>query len=551
MSYKKLAGDVSAAELLDLNLSHNGLSTINQIPLLPSLKPVNSHYLEPLLPYTEASGFVLLAELQDAPQGRHLGLFSTISMFVSRIVGLGFLAISSGIYTDCGQSPAIFLLAWLVAAALAFSGLYVYLELGALIPRSGGTKVFLETTYKRPKMMMSVVISLYSVMFGFTISNVLVFGEYILRSFGLDASGTQIRITGLAFLWATCAIHGFSVHHGVRVQNILGALKLVLALIIVLTGFYVVLLPSSVTGVELQMGQVPFFKPHTKISFSLFASAVIKATFAFAGWNSIHTVTNEIKDPTRTLKIAGPASLAIVTITYVVINVTYLWVIPDEELASSGQLVGSVLFEKIFGYRIGRQLLTFSLALCTGGNVFVVLYTISRASQEVFREGYLPYSNFMASNWPVDAPLPTLALSCVLSTLVVCLSPSGNVYNYVVSLESYPQQLFIALCAVSIFILRKKYPNLRAPIRLPVIGTVLVISISLYLLILPLTGNPNPVGTEYWIPYTYLGLFCIFLCVVYWYGMFVARPYFGKYELVAEEIEQADGLVIKEWRKMF
>lgn len=504
----------------------------------------------PVLPGELNLGF--LQEPEDSPQGRHLGLLSTIVLFVSRILGSGFLAISSGMYNDCGKSPFLFLLSWMVASVLAFSGLYVYLELGSLIPRSGGSKAFLEFIYDRPFMMMSVIISLYSVMFGFTLLNLLVFGEYFLHALGIETSPFRTRLTGLVLLYIVCAFHGVSVRHGVKVQDFLGVMKLGLAAVIIATGLYVNVLPYSITHLKFELKTSSFFGAKDSVSYSSFASAIIKATFAFSGWNSVHTVTNEIKDPVRTLKIAGPVALSIITITYIAINLTYLAVIPSDEISSSGELIGSILFEKVFGYHIGKQFLTLSAAVCTGGNVFVVLYTISRVSQEVFREGFLPNSQFMASNWPWGAPLPTILLSCFISTMIIVLCPEGDVYSYVVSLESYPQQVFIMLCAVGIFIVRRRFPSVKAPIRSTYLGTTLVILISGYLIVLPIVGsNPNPKGTEDWIPYTYLGMFCLFLCFFYWCCMFKLGPQYGSYTLFAEEIQQEDGLVVKKWAKIF
>ncbi|KAK7680965.1 hypothetical protein QCA50_016018 [Cerrena zonata] len=88
---------------------------------LTELLPYNDDYTRPS---TELNGNITyLAELEESPQGRHLGVFSTLVLFISRILGSGFLAVSSGIYEDCGGSPFYFLLAWIIAAILAFSGL--------------------------------------------------------------------------------------------------------------------------------------------------------------------------------------------------------------------------------------------------------------------------------------------------------------------------------------------------------------------------------------------------------------------------------------------
>lgn len=518
---------------------------------LTELLPYNDDYTRPS---TELNGNITyLAELEESPQGRHLGVFSTLVLFISRILGSGFLAVSSGIYEDCGGSPFYFLLAWIIAAILAFSGLYVFLELGSLIPRSGGTKVFLEFIYDKPHMLATVVFLVYSVMFGFTILNILVFGEYFLQAIGIEPTEYKTRITGLLFLYGTALIHGLSVTHGIRIQNFLGLLKLGLAVIMVMTGIYTSFFPYSITKLENHLHWNEFFHVKTSISTSKFSSAVIKATFAYAGWNSVHTVSNEIKDPVRTFKIAGPLSLIIVTITYIFTNIAYLVVILDDEIRSSGKLIGSLLFEKVFGYRFGKQFLTFAAASCAGGNVFVVLYTISRTSQEVFKEGYLPFSQVMASNWPLDAPMPSIILSCFLSTVVVLGSPGKDIYGYIVSLEGYPNQIFIGLATIGIFIIRRRYPHVKAPIRASYIGTVLVLLIITYLSVSPLATrqSPNPEGLENWPNFAIVAIMCMVACVLYWVIMFRIFPKIFGYELISEDVEQEDGLVVKRWIKVY
>lgn len=493
-----------------------------------------------------------LQELEEVPQGRHLGLFSTIVIFVSRIVGSGIFATSSGIYQDVGGSPCLFFLSWLLAAALSFSGLYVYLELGSLVPRSGGTKVFLEFIYGKPYMLACVVFLIYSVMFGFNMLNALVFGEYFLHSIGVKADEFHTRLAGLLCVYMAAAIHGISYNHGVKVQNIIGALKLLLLLIMVLTGIYLVFIPSSISHLNSNMHWDDFFKTKTSMSSSTFAGAIIKASFSFYGWNSAHTVSNEVKDPINTFRIAGPVSLIIVTVAYMFTNLAYIVVIPHDEIINSGQLIGSLLFEKVFGHKVGKQFLTFSVALCAGGNIFVVLYTISRVSQEVFREGFLPCSRFMASNWPFGAPLPTLVLSCTLTTLVI-LAPKGDLYNYIIALEGYPNQIFLGLTAIGIFIIRKRSPELRAPIRASLVGTIFLLLITLYLTVSPFTStrSPNPKGLENWPSYAVVAVMCLGICILYWVVMFKLLPYFWGYKLTSKEVELSDGLVVKKWIKVY
>lgn len=493
-----------------------------------------------------------LNDLEDMPQGRHLGLFSTIVLFVSRILGSGIFGVASGIYEDCGRSAFLFFLSWFIAAALAFSGLYIYLEMGSLVPRSGGAKVFLEFIYEKPRLLATVAFSVYTVAFGFTISNALVFGEYFSRAIGVETTDFRTRLTGLIFLYFAAGMHGISVHHGVRIQNFIGILKLGLMVVMVGTGIYVVFFPSTITQIDSNLHWDEFFTVKGNVTSSTFASAIIKGTFAFGGWNAIHTVSNEIQDPIRTFKIAGPTSLAIISITYFFTNLAYLVVIPSDELANGGTLVGSILFEKVFGDRIGRQLLTLAVAICAGGNVFVVMYTISRASQEVFREGYLPFSRFMSSNWPFGSPLPTLLLSVSITTVIFIVCPQGDIYNYIVALEGYPNQIVVGLVALGIFIIRRRYPELRAPIRSSLVGTTLVLIITCYLIVSPLASktSPNPAGMQNWPSYAVVSLCIIFSCILYWFFRFRFFPWLYRYELKPEEITLDDGLVVKQWVKI-
>ena len=56
--------------------------------IIPSEAPKS-----PILPNEDV---LFLQDLEDVPQGRHLGLFSTIVLFVARMVGSGIFATSSG-----------------------------------------------------------------------------------------------------------------------------------------------------------------------------------------------------------------------------------------------------------------------------------------------------------------------------------------------------------------------------------------------------------------------------------------------------------------------
>jgi L-type amino acid transporter 9 len=50
---------------------------------------------------------------------------------------------------------------------------------------------------------------------------------------------------------------------------------------------------------------------------------MFKVLSAYKGWSNVNYVMNEVKDPIRTLKIAGPLGLGICAVLYLLANVAY------------------------------------------------------------------------------------------------------------------------------------------------------------------------------------------------------------------------------------
>ena len=63
---------------------------------------------------------------------------------------------------------------WILGLVLSFCGLFVWLELGTMIPRSGGEKVYLEAMYRRPKNLATVIYASYMIFFNISAGNCIV-----------------------------------------------------------------------------------------------------------------------------------------------------------------------------------------------------------------------------------------------------------------------------------------------------------------------------------------------------------------------------------------
>jgi len=84
--------------------------------------------------------------------------------------------------------------------------------------------------------------------------------------------------------------------------------------------------------------------------------ALLKVLSSFHGWSTAAYVLDEVKDPIRTLKMAGPLAVGIVGFLYLLANVSYYSASSTEKLANSGVTVAAFFF--------GRSLRTRSTKNC-------------------------------------------------------------------------------------------------------------------------------------------------------------------------------------------
>ena len=92
---------------------------------------------------------------------------------VGAIIGTGIFSTPSSILGSVGSVGASLML-WALGLVFSFCGLFVWLELGTMIPRSGGEKVYLEAMYRRPKNLTTVVYAINMILFNLSSGNCLV-----------------------------------------------------------------------------------------------------------------------------------------------------------------------------------------------------------------------------------------------------------------------------------------------------------------------------------------------------------------------------------------
>lgn len=314
--------------------------------------------------------------------GRTLSRQSAYILVISRVLGSGIFATPGTIIRAVG-SVGLALSLWVVGAVVAACGLAIALEYGSMLPRSGGEKVYLEFTYRRPRFLASTVVAVMVVCLGFTASNCVVFSQYVLFAAGVEEPAEWIRKgVAVGLLTAITVIHGVFRALGVRIQNFLGWIKVGLIVFMILSGLYVVVLrPTgsapgvSTTHATSASGWDDIWRG-SNWDWGVVSTSLFQVFYSYAGLENANNVLNEVKDPVRTLRFVSISALVTACVLYLLTNVAYFIVVPVEEIKASGELVAALFFERVFGGNVGGRLLPLAVALSAAGNVMVVAFAM-------------------------------------------------------------------------------------------------------------------------------------------------------------------------------
>ncbi|KAI0261883.1 high affinity methionine permease [Gloeopeniophorella convolvens] len=453
--------------------------------------------------------------------GRHLGVSR-----IGRIIGTGVFSTPSSILASVGSVGASLML-WVLGLVLSFCGLFIWLEFGTMFPRSGGEKVYLEAIYRRPKHLATVIFAANAIILGFTASNCIVFAQNILVSAGHSAERWVVRGIALGVIVFTTLLHGLTPRMGILLMNVLTLFKTIILIFIVVTGWVVL------------SGKTRIKDPHVNFrnafagssnSSNDYATATFKVLFAYSGWQNVNYVLNDVKNPVRTLKIAGPLGLGITSALYIFANIAYFAASSKTEILHSGTTVASLFFKNVFGTQAQK-------ALTCLGNVITVTFTAARVNQELAKEGIpLPFGNrFWASNWPTQsAPFPGLILHMIPSIIVIIAPPPQVAYPFILDVEGYPAQIINLFIILGLFYL------------LWLILAFFFLAADCFLLVAPFIRPANKVGDTPPLPYylyCLVGIGVVAFGVLYWVVWQLVLPYVFKFRLVPRKDVLEDGTV--------
>ncbi|KAL5021042.1 hypothetical protein ScPMuIL_000197 [Solemya velum] len=417
-------------------------------------------------------------EISEVNLKRRLGLVSGVCFIVGTIIGSGIFISPKGVLLNT-ESVGLCMVIWVVCGVLAMLTSLAYAELGTMFSKCGADYIYLLETFGGvPAFLFFWVNSVIS-MPGSTVIKAMTFAEYLTKLLFDDCGTPELikKLLAAIVILAVGITNSISVRLTARFQVFFTAAK-VLALAMVSIGG-VVLIGGGTFG-ALETG----FEGSTD-SPSAIAFAVYGGMFAYGGWN---------------LPRAILISMPLVTVIYLLVNVSYFAAMTKNEFLSSWA-VGVVWAEKV----IGPAALIIPLAVAcsvygsANGAVFFNGRTIFAAS----REEHLP-ALFSYIHIKTFIPVPSVIMTTILSLLMLIPGDIGSLINFL----GFTDWIIYGSVMVCLLVLRYTRKDMHRPVKIPIFIPIVVLLCAIYLVVAPLVRDPK-------IEFVYAGVFIAASLVLY------------------------------------
>jgi amino acid transporter len=419
---------------------------------------------------------------------RTLGLWSSVALVIGITIGSGIFRSPAGIAQKV-PSPALMLSLWVVGGLITLCGALSLAELAAALPQTGGFYAYIREGFGRRSAFLfgwaELVLIRASALGGIAV----VFGEYLLRSTGIDPVEHYVAARALS-----AAAIGFAAF-----ANIIGAN--VGAAIVGVSTFakFMALVLLVGASFALGAGRGASFTHLTAsasgpIGLGAMGLALVSVLWAYDGWGDLSFAAGEVKNPQRNLPraiILG--TLALIAI-YVLTNTAYLYVIPITEIADPRTpLVAADTMMALFG-QTGVVLVS----------VFVMISSFSSlngsmlASPRVFfamADDGLFFESIAKVHPRFKTPYVAILLAALLGMALV-MSRSFEALTETFVLAIWP---FYALGIAAIYRLRRLRPDLPRPykaIGYPVVPAIFIVSVAAFVLN-ALINDPIPTAITF------------------------------------------------------
>jgi basic amino acid/polyamine antiporter, APA family len=446
---------------------------------------------------------------------RGLGLLAAASVIIGNVIGTGVFFKARIMTCNVGTGGWV-IAAWVAAGLLALAGALTYAELTAMKPKAGAEYVLLRDAYGRASSFlygwMQIFIAKTGSMAALAVAFAMVLNTYfdnqlsvpILSTsiFGYDLTITMVQIVGIGVIIIFTTLNSASVALSGQIATALTFVKIALVLLVGLGAFAFVTggtfdnfgLDSVGAACE-GVNEAQRYGSAQYSFFAGFAAAMLGALWGYDGWNQLTFVAGEVKDPNKNIPLAIIGSTILIIVLYVFVHIAYFYVLNPIAIASvpEDKAVAQVIAEQFFsgdGFSIlagtAVAIFTIGLMISSLGSLHTSTLAGARVPYAMAQDGLMlkVFGRLSSSG----VPITSLFFQAAWAILLTLSGSFDTLTNYVI----FGSFIFYGLITSSVFLFRRRYPDLARPYRTwgyPVVPIVFLL-VTAWLLLQTLYDEP-------------------------------------------------------------
>ncbi len=390
---------------------------------------------------------------------RDLGASHATALVVGTVIGSGIFLVPAEMIQAVGTAKLVFA-AWIVGGLLSFFGALTYAELGAMKPQTSGEYVYIRDAYG------PLLAFLYS------------WTWFLIAKPGSIATITTglVRVLGtfpqLAFLGEPAMLRPMVVSYGqlvaigatlfISLLNYVGVRKagnfqLVFTVLKVAMIAGIVVVAFTSTGGSWANFRTTF--AGAKGGIAGFMMALVAALWAYDGWNDLNMVAGEVRRPERSIPLALIFGVAVTAVLYMLNNAAVQYMMPAASIAASERpaVEATALAVGAWGAMAVSAGMALSMLVTLNGTAM----SGARVPFAVARDGYF-FSALAEAHPRFHTPSTALVVQAGMAVLLLLFAGS---FRELFSLTIFAEWLFYMVAASTIFVFRRKEPDLPRPYK--------------------------------------------------------------------------------------
>lgn len=446
-------------------------------------------------------------EKQQGQLIRSLTLGAATILVVSSVIG-------SGVYKKVAPmsaellSPDLVLWAWVLAGIISLCGALSNAEIAGMMADSGGEYVYFRRIYGRFMAFMWGWSTFVVIKTAAVASIAYVFSQSLNAIFPLPHLPESVE--NIQFL----VFKPFE-NAGVKALTILlilvltflntRGLKGAAALSTWITRLVIVgLLGIVVSGLLFGGGSFANFQtpatsyvPHNWTDGTFIKAmftALLAAFWAYEGWNTLGFIGGEIKNPNRNLPLALFAGMMVIIGAYMLVNFTYLYVLPIDQLVDVYKTqndIAAVAVVRHFAGGTGATLISIIILITTLGCTNATILMPPRVYYAMAQDG-LFFKRAQEIHPTYHTPNPALWMQ----GLWACLLALSGSFDQLTDMLIFAAFFFYGATALGVFIMRRREPDAERPYKVwgyPVVPALFVVFCATLIIITCMT-HPREAG---------------------------------------------------------